>query len=41
MVPGTAFGRSGVGHVRASYATSFENIEEALNRVERFLTRLK
>jgi aminotransferase len=41
MVPGTAFGRSGAGHVRASYATSFENIEEALNRVERFLTRLK
>ena len=41
MVPGTAFGKSGAGHVRASYATSLENIEEALNRVERFLSRLK
>jgi aminotransferase len=41
MVPGTAFGKSGAGHVRASYATSLENIEEALNRIERFLARLK
>jgi aminotransferase len=41
MVPGPAFGRSGAGHVRASYATSLENIEEALNRVERFLGKLK
>jgi aminotransferase len=41
MVPGTAFGKSGAGHVRASYATSLENIEEALNRMERFLARLK
>jgi aminotransferase len=40
MVPGTAFGLSGKGHVRASYATSMSNIEEALNRVERFLTKL-
>jgi aminotransferase len=41
MVPGTAFGKSGAGHVRASYATSLANIEEALNRIERFLTRLR
>ena len=41
MVPGTAFGTSGKGHARASYATSYENIEEALNRVERFLGKLK
>ncbi|HET9493394.1 MAG TPA: aminotransferase class I/II-fold pyridoxal phosphate-dependent enzyme [Chloroflexia bacterium] len=41
MVPGTAFGKSGAGHVRASYATSLENIEEALNRLERFMSRLK
>ncbi len=41
VVPGTAFGKSGAGHVRASYATSLPNIEEALNRMERFLTRLK
>lgn len=39
VVPGSAFGQSGAGHVRASYATSLPNIEEALNRVERFLVR--
>jgi aminotransferase len=41
MVPGSAFGNSGAGHVRASYATSLPNIEEALSRIERFLARLK
>lgn len=41
MVPGSAFGKSGVGHVRASYATSLPNIEEALNRIESFLSSLK
>ena len=41
VVPGTAFGKSGTGHVRASYATSLANIEEALNRIERFLNRLR
>ena len=40
VVPGSAFGKSGAGHVRASYATSLPNIEEALNRIERFLGRL-
>jgi aminotransferase len=39
VVPGSAFGRSGAGHVRASYATSMSNIEEALNRIERFVRR--
>jgi aminotransferase len=41
MVPGTAFGESGRGHARASYATSYERIEEALNRIERFLGKVK
>jgi aminotransferase len=41
VVPGSAFGKSGKGHVRASYATSLPNIEEALNRIERFLSKLK
>jgi aminotransferase len=41
LVPGSAFGRSGEGHVRASYATSLPNIEEALNRLERFLKRVR
>ncbi len=40
MVPGSAFGKSGAGHVRASYATSLPNIEEALNRIESFVTAL-
>ena len=30
MIPGTAFGPSGEGHVRACYATSYEQLEEAL-----------
>ncbi len=41
VVPGSAFGKSGAGHVRASYATSLPNIEEALIRIERFLGKLK
>lgn len=41
MVPGSAFGESGAGHVRASYATSLPNIQEALDRIDRFLSVLK
>lgn len=37
VVPGRAFGESGKGHIRCSYATSMENIYEALNRMESFL----
>ena len=40
-VPGNAFGPSGEGHVRMCYATSYEKLEEALGRIERFLGRLK
>jgi aminotransferase len=36
-VPGDAFGPSGEGYVRCSYATSLEEIEEALVRIERFV----
>lgn len=39
VVPGTAFGASGAGFVRASYATSYEKIEEALERIARFMRR--
>ena len=35
-VPGTAFGACGEGFVRMAYANSTKNIEEALNRIERF-----
>ena len=38
LVPGTAFGKSGTGHVRCSYATSLEKISAALKRIEKFLS---
>ena len=40
VVPGTAFGAGGEGHIRCSYATSVEKIEAALLRIERFVDRL-
>ncbi len=39
LVPGSAFGSSGAGFVRASYATSRQNIEIALERLQRFMRR--
>lgn len=39
LIPGSAFGESGRGFVRASYATSEANIFEALRRLERFLVK--
>ena len=39
MVPGEAFGASGAGFMRASYATAYEKIEEALNRLEKFMRK--
>jgi aminotransferase len=39
VVPGSAFGECGVGHVRACYAQSYELIEEALVRMRRFVER--
>lgn len=38
MIPGNAFGACGEGFVRATYATSIENIQEALNRISRFIS---
>lgn len=40
VIPGDAFGPSGAGHVRACYATSLDKIEEALERIERFVRRV-
>lgn len=37
LVPGSAFGLGGEGFVRCSYATAYEKIEEALNRLHRFI----
>ncbi|WP_096272475.1 aminotransferase [Paucisalibacillus globulus] len=39
VVPGSAFGPSGEGYVRCSYATSIEQLQEAVVRMERFLGR--
>lgn len=39
VVPGSAFGAGGAGFVRCSYATSYEKIEEALRRMEKFMAR--
>ena len=39
VVPGNAFGPGGDGFVRACYATAYEKIEEALRRMERFMSR--
>jgi aminotransferase len=40
VVPGSAFGPAGEGHVRCCYATSEAELKEALFRIERFVTRL-
>lgn len=40
-VPGDAFGESGSGFVRCSYATSEEEIEKAVERIDRFVSRVK
>lgn len=39
VVPGSSFGAGGEGYVRCSYATSYEKIEEALRRLQRFMHR--
>ncbi|MGN0997116.1 MAG: aminotransferase class I/II-fold pyridoxal phosphate-dependent enzyme [Candidatus Ventricola sp.] len=39
-VPGTAFGACGEGHIRCSYATSIENLNEALRRIRAFVREL-
>lgn len=41
VVPGTAFGDCGEGFIRISYAYSLENLKEALDRMERFIQRLR
>lgn len=39
VVPGNAFGESGEGYIRVSYAYSIEHIKEALDRIERFISK--
>jgi len=39
VVPGNAFGAGGAGFVRMAYAQSYEKIEQALERIHRFMQR--
>ena len=41
VVPGTAFGLSGEGFLRISYAYSMENLKIAIDRLERFVKKLR
>ena len=41
VVPGTAFGECGEGFIRCSYAYSIESIKGALERIEKFVKRIK
>ena len=41
VIPGSAFGPSGEGHVRATLATSYEDLQEALVRIRRFVDSLR
>ena len=41
VVPGSAFGQSGEGFVRVSYAYSIEELKQAFERIERFITELR
>ncbi|ADU31623.1 aminotransferase [Bacillus cellulosilyticus] len=40
VVPGNVFGEGGEGHIRCSYATSMEQLEEAVKRIERFIKNI-
>ena len=40
VVPGTAFGDCGEGHIRVSYSYSLDHITEALHRIEEFLKEI-
>lgn len=39
-VPGTAFGACGEGHIRCSYATAVDKLNQALDKMARFMSRL-
>lgn len=41
VVPGSAFGDCGEGFIRVCYASSMDDIIEALKRIERFINKLK
>ena len=39
-VPGTAFGNGGEGYLRLSYCYSDEELNESLNRLEKFIKKI-
>lgn len=41
VVPGSVFGEGGEGHIRCSYATSLDNLKEAVSRIDRFIKKCK
>ena len=41
VVPGDAFGASGEGYIRISYAYSLEALKEAVGRLEKFVLKLR
>lgn len=41
VVPGSAFGESGEGYIRVSYAYSLEDLKEAIGRLGRFIDRMR
>lgn len=41
VVPGDVFGESGEGHIRCSYATSLEQLQEAMKRIKKFTDSVK
>ncbi|ASJ14157.1 pyridoxal phosphate-dependent aminotransferase [Thermococcus radiotolerans] len=41
VVPGSAFGSAGEGYIRISYATAYEQLEEAMDRMEKVLKEKK
>jgi len=41
VVPGTAFGPSGEGHVRCSYATGLDQIKVAMERIAEFVSEVR
>ncbi|MBA9026944.1 MULTISPECIES: aminotransferase [Bacillaceae] len=41
VVPGNVFGESGEGHIRCSYASSLEQLQEAIKRMSRFVEKYK
>ncbi|KHF41075.1 aminotransferase [Halalkalibacter okhensis] len=40
VVPGHVFGAGGEGHIRCSYATSMDNLEQSVERMERLLKKI-